>query len=61
MFSFVSKELLDDLQRIFPNKLPEQPPELGQLGILIGQQKVVAYLLNQYRIQNPLISTNPKD
>ena len=61
MFSFVSKDLLDDLQRLFPNKLPTTylPPE--DIGYLMGQQKVIAYLLNQYRIQNPLISTKTKD
>jgi hypothetical protein len=61
MTSYVSKDLLEDLQKIFPNKLPTThcPPE--DLGFLMGQQKVIAYLQNQYRIQNPLISTKQKD
>ena len=48
----ISKDLVDYLQQVFPNVLPEQPTELGQLGILIGQQKVVAHLLFQFKVQN---------
>ena len=54
MGSYVSKELLDELQKLFPNRLPTVhiPPE--SIGLLMGQQKVIAYLQNQYRVQNPL-------
>lgn len=48
----IPKALLDYLQQTFPNTLPENPVEHGQLGILIGQQKVVRHLQAQFVIQS---------
>lgn len=56
MVPLIPLDLLKHLQEVFPNKLPEAycPPE--QLGALQGQQKVITYLLHQFKRQNPLTS-----
>lgn len=49
----IPKALLDYLQTVFPDKLPDAPlrdPE--GYGVLIGQQKVLKHLQAQYRMQN---------
>ena len=50
----VSKDLLDYLQQVFPDKLPEQPQLPDQIGILIGQQRVIKHLIAQFKLQDPL-------
>jgi hypothetical protein len=61
MTSYVTQDLLEELQKLFPNKLPTTYCSPEDIGYLMGQQKVITYLLNQYRIQNPLTSTKQKD
>lgn len=61
MVSYIPKDLLDELQKVFPNKLPDFPPPPEAMGILIGQQKVIAYLLNQYKLQLTNEFYKPKD
>lgn len=48
----ISKDLLEYLQKLFPNKLPEYQLPAGQVEILMGQQKVIAHLQSQYLAQN---------
>jgi len=40
----ISKDLLEYLQKIFPDKLPGAPVAPEGLGVLIGQQKVIQHL-----------------
>lgn len=49
----IPQALLDYLQSVFPDKLPESP-HLPQTSFaeLIGQQKVVKHLQAQFRAQN---------
>lgn len=61
MVSYIAKDLLDEIQKVFPNKLPDFPPSPEMMGILIGQQKVIAYLLNQYKLQLANEFHKPKD
>ena len=48
----IPRPLLEYLQKVFPNKLPEYlgPPE--SMAILIGQQKVINHLLAQFERQS---------
>ena len=48
----ISRALLDHLQKLFPNKLPETHVSPEQLGALQGQQKVINHLLSQFAIQS---------
>lgn len=48
----IKKKLLidiNDLEKVFPNKLPENVISQDNLAYLIGQQKVISYLNNLYR------------
>lgn len=48
---FVSPELLAALQEQFPDRLPDGPVEPQNLGVLIGQQKVIRFLAHHHEIQ----------
>lgn len=49
----ISKDLLEYLQGVFPDKLPETPyADLQSWGLLVGQQKVIKHLQAQYKAQN---------
>ena len=50
----IPKDLLEYLQLVYPNKLPERLPLPGgeAVEILIGQQRVVTHLKAQYDLQN---------
>ena len=48
----ITKDLLDYLRSAFPDKLPEQPVGADELGLLIGQQRVITHLSHLYRTQN---------
>lgn len=50
----ISRDLLEYLQGIFPNTLPKGVPTPSDMGILVGQQKVVNHLRVEYQRQNPL-------
>ena len=56
MVPVITSDLLEHLQVVFPNKLPEVYCSPEQLGALQGQQKVIKYLLHQFAKQNPLTS-----
>ena len=47
----VTHELVEHLQRTFPNKLPNYVPDQGTMGTFIGQQQVVDHLINLFRSQ----------
>lgn len=51
----ISKELLEYLQRSFPNKLPDNPVSPEQLGVLVGQQKVINHLQAQLKLQEKTV------
>ena len=44
MIPTITKDLMDHLLSVFPNRLPLGPTSPDQLGVLQGQQKVVSYL-----------------
>lgn len=49
----ISRDLLDHLRRVFPDKLPETPfgaPEA--LAALVGQQQVIRHLAQQFNLQS---------
>lgn len=48
----IPKDLLDYLQVVFPNKLPDNTVDPCDLGILIGQQRVIQHLQAQFKVQN---------
>ena len=48
----ITQTLLDHLQRVFPDKLPDNPTSPDTLGVLIGQQKVIKHLQAQFKLQN---------
>ena len=48
----LSRDLMDYLQAVYPNKLPEVMPGPGVVEKLIGQQGVVLHLQAQYDLQN---------
>ena len=54
MIPMIPHDLLEHLQKVFPNKLPEFDCNPNHLGALQGQQKVIAYLAFQFSKQNPL-------
>ena len=47
----ISRDLLDYLAEVFPDKLPETGCPEGRLGELIGQQKVIRHLKAQFAEQ----------
>ena len=55
----IPHDLLEHLKTVFPNKLPESSCSPDQLGLLQGQQKVIAYLAFQFSKQNPLTWEKP--
>ena len=54
MAPFIPKDVLDYLQGIFPNRLPEHVTTIEDVALRIGQQKVINHLLSQYHRQNVL-------
>ena len=48
----ISRDLLEYLQRVFPNKLPEDPICSDYLAVQIGQQKVIRHLQAQFAVQS---------
>ena len=48
----IPKTLLEYLQGVFPDKIPETYQNPEQIGRLIGQQMVVKHLLTAYNVQN---------
>lgn len=48
----ISRDLMEYLQGVFPDKLPETYQNPEQIGMLMGQQKVIKHLLAAYNSQN---------
>lgn len=55
----IPRDLLDYLQRAFPNKLPEHYVSAEQLGTLQGQQKVINHLFAQFVLQSRTVLGTP--
>ena len=55
----IPHDLLEHLKTIFPNKLPDVYCSEEQILLLMGQQKVIAYLAFQFSKQNPLTWEKP--
>lgn len=53
----ISGELINKLMGDFPNKLPTDKISEFELGVLIGQQRVITKLINekQYNERNDLL------
>ena len=51
----IPRPLLEYLQKVFPDKLPQclGPPE--SMAILIGHQQVIQHLSQQYQIQSKTV------
>lgn len=49
---FVPEELLKALEERFPDTLPDNPKPPHEMGVLIGQQKVIRFLRHQHNIQH---------
>ena len=56
----IPKDLLEYLQLVYPNKLPERlpGPNKDSIEVLIGQQHVIAHLQSQYLMQNRNVLAN---
>lgn len=61
MTPYIPKDLLEHLQKAFPNTLPKAQPSPEVLGQLIGHQRVIDYLKHNYDRQAALSSDKPKD
>jgi hypothetical protein len=57
-FPTVPKELLDELEKRFPDRLPPTPVELEDYLYLQGQQAVVRLIRHQFNLQNQNILEN---
>lgn len=57
MNTYISWELLEDLQAIFPNKLPITDIGTFAFGREVGKQCVISYLANRYAIQSKTTPT----
>ncbi len=55
----ISEELINKLMYDFPNRLPTDKISEFELGILIGQQRVITKLINekQYNERDNLLDT----
>lgn len=57
-FPVVSKELLDELEKRFPDRLPESHTTLEQYILRQGRVEVVRFLRHQFNLQNQNILEN---
>jgi hypothetical protein len=51
-FPVVSKELLEELEKRFPDRLPDNPATQDQYLLKQGQVMVVRFLRHQFNLQN---------
>ena len=51
-FPLVTKELLDELEKRFPDRLPENPTTHDQYLMRQGRVEVVRFLRHQFNLQN---------
>lgn len=57
-FPLVSKELLEELEKRFPDRLPEQHTTLDQYILRQGRVEVIRFLRHQFNLQNQNILEN---
>jgi hypothetical protein len=57
-FPNVTKELLEALEKRFPDRLPDSPLALEEYAQLIGRSDVVRFLRHQFNLQNQNILEN---
>ncbi|OZB49748.1 MAG: hypothetical protein B7X60_00075 [Polynucleobacter sp. 39-45-136] len=57
-FPNVTKELLDELERRFPNNIPAQLISLDEFRVIQGHQEVIRLLRHQFDMQNKTILEN---
>lgn len=57
-FPNISKELLEELEKRFPDRMPQTPVELEDYLYLQGQLTVVRLLRHQFNLQNQNILEN---
>ena len=57
-FPLVSKELLDELEKRFPDRMPEHQTTLESYLLKQGQVAVVRLLRHQFNLQNQNILEN---
>lgn len=57
-FPTVTKELLEELEKRFPDRLPQGPVALEDYLYLQGQIQVVRLLRHQFNLQNQNILEN---
>lgn len=57
-FPEVSKALLEELERRFPDRLPDGPVPLDTIRLLQGRVEVVRFLRIQFNLQNENILEN---
>lgn len=47
----ITKEVIEYLERLFPDELPDEPVSPADLGVLIGRQQVIRRLRTEYKRQ----------
>lgn len=57
-FPVVSKELLEELEKRFPDRLPDNPTTQDQYLLRQGRVEVVRFLRHQFNLQNQNILEN---
>lgn len=57
-FPNVSKDLLDELEKRFPNAIPAQLVSLDEFRVIQGHQEVIRLLRHQFDLQNKNILEN---
>lgn len=57
-FPNVSKDLLDELEKRFPNAIPTKLISLDEFRAMQGQQEVIRLLRHQFNLQNTNILEN---
>lgn len=52
-FPYVDEKLVEELQKLFPDRLPDSASgiTLGDIARLIGQQEVIRYLKKRLSVQ----------
>ena len=49
----ISRELLEYIQKVFPDRLPDSPPaSVGEVAALVGNQQVIRHLKAQAEKQS---------
>lgn len=57
-FPLVSKELLEELEKRFPDRLPDAPTTIDQYLVRQGRAEVIRLLRHQFNLQNQNILEN---